>query len=81
MKRKTGWYAVLATCMVSLFTGCSDQELVDSGALTNNQVVVLQGTAETKKVSRSALSDKGSFSWLKGDQIEVYASDNRFQAA
>ena len=78
MKRKTGWYAVLATCMVSLFTGCSDQELVDSGALTDNQVVVLQGTAETKKVSRSALSDKGSFSWLKGDQIDVFASDDQF---
>ena len=76
MKRKTGWYAVLATCVMSLLVGCSDQECVESPTALSK--VVLTGSAETKDVSRSALSDKGVFSWLEGDQIEVYASDDEF---
>ena len=76
MKRKTGWYAVLATCVISLLTACSDQECVESPIAFGK--VVLTGSAETKHVSRSALSDKGEFSWLKGDKIDVYASDDAF---
>ncbi|MBQ8241474.1 MAG: hypothetical protein IJZ38_11675 [Bacteroides sp.] len=76
MKKITGWYAVLATCVISLLTGCSDQECVESPAALGK--VVLTGSAETKNVSRSALSDKGVFSWLEGDKIDVYASDGQF---
>lgn len=76
MKRKTGWYVVLSTCLISLLTGCSEQECVESP--TTFGKVVLTGSAETKNVSRSALSDKGVFSWLEGDKIDVYASDGRF---
>ena len=77
MKRKTGWYAAFAACMVSLLVGCSDQECLESGNLHKGKVV-LTGSAETKHVSRSALSDTGVFSWLEGDKIDVYASDGNF---
>ncbi|MBQ8889068.1 MAG: hypothetical protein IJY59_06230 [Bacteroidaceae bacterium] len=76
MKRKTGWYAVLATCMVSLLWGCSDQESL--APINESSQVVLKASAETKSVSRSALSDEGVFSWLKEDRIDVYASDGLF---
>lgn len=77
MKSKTGLYAAMMACGISLLTGCSEKEWTDGGHAAS-QRVVLEATAETKAVTRSALSDEGAFSWLAGDQIMVYATDNQF---
>lgn len=77
MKGKTGLYAAMMACGISLLTGCSEKEWADGGH-TASQKVVLEATAETKAVTRSALSDEGAFSWLAGDQIMVYATDDQF---
>lgn len=69
-------YAVLVMCLACLFSSCIERENIESPAVWNK--VVLTGKAETKNISRSALSDQGEFKWLEGDKIDVYASDNQF---
>ena len=69
-------FTALMACVGCLFSGCSERENMESPAVWNK--VVLTGSAETKKISRSALSDQGEFKWLEGDKIDVYASDGQF---
>lgn len=74
--KKAKMYAVLVMCLACLFSSCIERENIESPAVWNK--VVLTGKAETKNISRSALSDQGEFKWLEGDKIDVYASDNQF---
>ena len=62
--------------VVLTMAGCQQDELVDSPALKGNTSIKasMEGV-----MTRSAVADNGTFSWVAGDQISVYTSKNRFK--
>lgn len=69
----------LLGCAVSLLASCSDTESVERPSAPQGPFV-LRAVAESHAATRSTVDNQGTFSWLKGDEIDVETEEKGFIA-